>query len=580
MKRIAATLLLTLTAAVVNVAAQSPDDIALAKLAVTAHSTGNLLLEQILLLRLTIESSGDLADAARHRLAENALERGDYAETIRLLNSGDGTADPKSPQIRRDRVLIGEAYWRLFPDGRFDPVGENAVLALTDLLDEQPPVYDDASLMAAKFLDEVGQGADEPVHLRFGEIYQANRYWDEARRHFKQVRTPPDAAEALFQIGRGYSQSSEYENAIPYYQSVIDNYPDTQQAKDSLLQLAAAYSRLDQTDEAIARYQTFIDKYPTDDKAPRAYLNIVDIYRDLGDDAHALEWCQKTEAAFPGKTPEALAIFDEAKIHASRNESQDEIAALERLKRRNDLGGPSQPGGTTLEEVSFMEAYAFEQLGRPDDAIHAYLPLISFLRNDTYYGGLADARERRLESKLHQKGVEPIEPPPRVPRLDPSEQPPRYSEITAGIAQPRGIDPGLLTAIMLQESKFDPQSRSNAAARGLMQFTHPQAVKIAKELGWTYFSDDELYSPENSIALAAQYLADLNAMFPGQTEAVVASYNGGEDNVKRWMARAKSNDPERYVPEIVYGQTKDYVVKVMANYRVYQQLYDEQLRAK
>ena len=64
-------------------------------------------------------------------------------------------------------------------------------------------------------------------------------------------------------------------------------------------------------------------------------------------------------------------------------------------------------------------------------------------------------------------------------------------------------------------------------------------------------------------------------------EAVVASYNGGEDNVKkRWIARTKSNEPERYVPELVFGQTKDYVAKVMANYRVYQQLYDEQLRPK
>ena len=113
-----------------------------------------------------------------------------------------------------------------------------------------------------------------------------------------------------------------------------------------------------------------------------------------------------------------------------------------------------------------------------------------------------------------------------------------------------------------------------------MQFTHPQASKIATELGWTTFDDDELYSPENSIALAVRYLADLQAMFPDQPEAVVASYNGGEDNVKRWVARAKSDDPERYVPEFVFGQTKDYVQRVMANYRVYQQLYDEQLRRR
>ncbi|HTH51054.1 MAG TPA: hypothetical protein VL501_03925, partial [Pyrinomonadaceae bacterium] len=67
---------------------------------------------------------------------------------------------------------------------------------------------------------------------------------------------------------------------------------------------------------------------------------------------------------------------------------------------------------------------------------------------------------------------------------------------------------------------------------------------------------------------------------PGQTEAVVGSYNGGEGNVRRWIASAKSNEPERYVPEFVYGQTKDYVQRVMANYRIYRQLYDERLRPK
>ena len=78
MKRIAALLLLTLATAVAPSVAQTPSDLDLAKLAVTAHSTGNLLLEQILLRRLMMESSGDLADAARHRLAENGLARGDY----------------------------------------------------------------------------------------------------------------------------------------------------------------------------------------------------------------------------------------------------------------------------------------------------------------------------------------------------------------------------------------------------------------------------------------------------------------------------------------------------------------------
>ncbi len=48
----------------------------------------------------------------------------------------------------------------------------------------------------------------------------------------------------------------------------------------------------------------------------------------------------------------------------------------------------------------------------------------------------------------------------------------------------------------------------------------------------------------------------------------------------RWLARAKTDNPDRYVPGIVFSQSKDYVYKVMANYRVYQMFYNEKLKAK
>jgi len=569
MNRIAAILLVSWAALAGSVIARSPYDLEIARSSVTAHSAGNLLLEQILLRRLVIESQSDLADAASHRLAESSLESGSYTETIRLLNSGDGAAEQNSPQCRRDRALMGEAY-RLAGDAT------TAARILTEIVATAPNTAqpDDASLLAVKSLDAMGRDVDEIEHFRRASVYQFNRYWDEARQHYRLVKTTGDAAEALVQIGRGYSQGSEYEKAIPYFQSVIDNYADSQQAKDALLQTAAAYSRIGRTDEAIARYQQYIDKYPTGDKIDRAFLNIVDIDRDLGDDAHALEWCQKTEAAFTGKTPEALAIFDEAKIYASRSEWQNEIAALDRLKGRSDLGGSSQPGGTTSEEVMFMRGFALEQAGHRAEALKAY----EYCPEQTLYTQWANQRQRQIAPNVQSPcmGLSPLGAPPFYYIF----QDQYYAAIIARHAAARGIHPMLLFAIMQQESKFDPQARSNAAARGLMQFTHPQALKISRELGWTYFSDDELYSPEVSIALAAQYIADLDAMFPNQPEAVIASYNGGEDNVTRWMARAKSDDPERYVSEIVYGQTKDYVQKVMANYRVYQQSDDAKVPAR
>ena len=66
-------------------------------------------------------------------------------------------------------------------------------------------------------------------------------------------------------------------------------------------------------------------------------------------------------------------------------------------------------------------------------------------------------------------------------------------------------------------------------------------------------------------------------MFPNMLEAVAASYNGGEDNVARWVARAKEKDPGVFTSEIGFDETKAYVHKVMSNYRAYCQLYTADL---
>ena len=130
---------------------------------------------------------------------------------------------------------------------------------------------------------------------------------------------------------------------------------------------------------------------------------------------------------------------------------------------------------------------------------------------------------------------------------------------------------------MRQESRFDPNARSNAAARGLMQFTLPTAIRIGTLVGIESLDDQDLYDPAVSIRLGSRYLADLYLKFPNQNEAVAAAYNGGEDNMRRWLDRSRSVVPERYVSEIAYAQSKDYVHKVISNYRAYQFLYDEQL---
>lgn len=142
------------------------------------------------------------------------------------------------------------------------------------------------------------------------------------------------------------------------------------------------------------------------------------------------------------------------------------------------------------------------------------------------------------------------------------------------------VDPRFLLSIVRQESRYRPDVKSYAAARGMMQFISNTSNKIAAELGRADFEQDELYDPATAILFGSRYVSDLFELFPNQPEAVAAAYNGGEDNVKRWVNRSRSDLADRYVPEIAFAQSKDYVLKVMANYRMYRTFYNEKLSSR
>jgi len=145
-------------------------------------------------------------------------------------------------------------------------------------------------------------------------------------------------------------------------------------------------------------------------------------------------------------------------------------------------------------------------------------------------------------------------------------------------ATSRKVDPRFVLAIIRQESRYQVDVKSVSAARGMMQFIPATADDIASELKLKTFNQDDLYSPDTAILFGSQYLAKLFEQFPNQPQAVAGSYNGGADNLARWIARSKANDADRYVPEIGFSQSKDYVYKVMTNYWNYQRLYDAQLQ--
>jgi soluble lytic murein transglycosylase len=141
-----------------------------------------------------------------------------------------------------------------------------------------------------------------------------------------------------------------------------------------------------------------------------------------------------------------------------------------------------------------------------------------------------------------------------------------------------GVDPDLLTAIIREESRFDPMAVSGASARGLSQFVWSTARRLARKLDWRQIAPSDLHTPEVAITLGAAYLAELSNRFDGRTVQAVAAYNAGEDLARLWQAYCFSQEPEEYFSKVGFRQTRGYLEKVLESRAHYAEIYSQQSR--
>lgn len=142
-----------------------------------------------------------------------------------------------------------------------------------------------------------------------------------------------------------------------------------------------------------------------------------------------------------------------------------------------------------------------------------------------------------------------------------------------------GLDPYLIAGIIRQETIFNPQARSRANALGLMQLLPYVGKAVARKnsLGGGSVSSNDLFNPILNIQLGTAYVKELLDKF-GRFEYVAAAYNGGETRVRRWVNQFPTGEIEEWVENIPLSETRLYVQGVYRNARQYQRLYDEQGR--
>lgn len=152
-----------------------------------------------------------------------------------------------------------------------------------------------------------------------------------------------------------------------------------------------------------------------------------------------------------------------------------------------------------------------------------------------------------------------------------------FLELTLAWAQQRQLNPLLVTALMRQESRFQPKIRSSVGAVGLMQVMPETAAWIAEQTGEAGYTLD---LPEDNVKLGTWYLDYTHQEYANNSLFAVASYNAGPGSVARWIEAGGFANADEFAEKIPYPETKGYVESVFGGYWNYLRLYNPEVAAK
>lgn len=156
------------------------------------------------------------------------------------------------------------------------------------------------------------------------------------------------------------------------------------------------------------------------------------------------------------------------------------------------------------------------------------------------------------------------------------------ADIVWSTAAKYGLNPLVPFGIMTAESALKPEVTSLAGARGLMQVMPAELPRIHAEVFGAGTSDpDDLYLAPYNAAIGTGELGgkqrSLGDILVGTSiPAVVASYNGGEEAVRRWVA-AYPEKPEfdEFAEDVGYTETRQYVRRVLGYVMAYRWVYGD-----
>ncbi|MDT8439741.1 MAG: transglycosylase SLT domain-containing protein [Wenzhouxiangellaceae bacterium] len=137
-------------------------------------------------------------------------------------------------------------------------------------------------------------------------------------------------------------------------------------------------------------------------------------------------------------------------------------------------------------------------------------------------------------------------------------------------AEQHALEPALVFGLMRAESALNPQARSPANARGLLQLIPSTAQAVSRRHGLPYRGPGDLYRPALNIDLGTAHLGELEQRFDGDWTRVAAAYNAGIARAQRWHERQPDLPADIWIETLSFHETRDYIPRVLAFATIYE----------
>jgi soluble lytic murein transglycosylase len=575
----------------------------------------------------------DSALALAELLVSRAAGAGDAEEAlglarrVRVLQSPDRELSRRAEQLEA-RALAGlpaarqNVLSRLSSDERL-----NLSLALLRARDNEAAEREATELLRSLPASERFERVGCEAELVLAKARAALRRNQEATDGLAEARArclgdDDRGARIWFLSGRYAASAGQPAAAVTFYAGVESRFPAHSLADDARYYGAQSYLELGAEDRFTELSSSLPERYPKGDMVAEGLFRLALRRMDRGAWSEAallleqgVSWVGDSDATrgfdlvgreryFRARALHALGKSAPARAELAELirayplsyymlQAYSRLHALDPEAARNALSAAKSAANSEpfrvvrrqqLDQPGFSRMLELLRIGELDSALKE-LDQLGLSRAETasdILWGVADVYGRagfaQLSAELAKRRMSEIAqrwPAAGWERAWQVAFPRPYSAIVQAEARENGVDPALVYAVMREESAFDPDAVSPAAAYGLMQLIVPTARTLARRDNLVV-TPQTLRRPKVNVALGCRALAEFSARFPDNPLLAIPAYNAGPGRPARWLKEHPSSEFDLWVELVPFPETRRYTKRVLSSRAVYAFLYDSE----